>query len=87
MEQKRANVSKSNIDGENYWSLNLRGVRFYLSLIVLVATIFGISHAAVSTTGRRIFHDQLQEFHERAMPSISLLVDEKIAVHHSQSVI
>ena len=87
MDQRRAGLSKSSIEGENYWSLNLRGVRFYLSLGVLVLTIIGISHAAVNTTGKQIFREQLEVFHARAIPSIASLVDEKIALHHSESVI
>lgn len=76
MEQQRANVSKAKLEDGEYWSLNLRGVRFYLSLVVMVLTIVGISWGAVKTTGRHVFQEELQRFHTEAVP----LLDAKIKI-------
>lgn len=69
------------------WSLNLSGLKFYLSLLIAVATVITIALSAATVVGQHIFDKELDRFHEKAVPEIGLLIDAAIAQHRAEAVL
>jgi len=58
--------------------IDLTGLKFWGSLVIMLAAVVGIAWGMVSFVGERVFESELQRFHTVAQPAIIREVDERI---------
>jgi hypothetical protein len=63
------------------WSIDLTNVQFYVTLIIGVAAVIGIAWTTNAWVSEKIFHDELDKFHEVAVPEIQMMIDSSIKSH------
>ena len=58
--------------------IDLTGLKFWGSLVIMLAAVSGIAWGMVSFVGERVFEGELERFHTVAQPAIIKVIDERI---------
>jgi hypothetical protein len=89
-EQRRSTVTRVDMQGrepKEVWSVNLEGVKFYVTLLIGIFTLFGMVWAINQWSARNVFGEELYKFHTTAIPQIDARIAVAVERHHSEAML
>ena len=86
--ERRATVTKAVLDGgqpKGTWSLNLNNTQLALELLARLGGIIVLVWAMVQWSAGYVFRQQLDRFHNEAVPQIERMIDSRVKLQEAQS--